>query len=237
LDLDTKYKNNHEFFDELYKKTMNNEVGLAFWLYLKKIDISKYNSQVFKETKAKKAAKADRLHTIYKFIKFNYILREEDLECTVKELFKDYQDYLELIESQAKVKKRQMCSVLREAGIDYKCNNSKSTYKYNVEQLCAIAEKFKWYSEDDAEEFEDNNLFKTYKNVSNSSRKDKEIERLKNKIADLEKQLEKKNEVKKITTKKPKNEVKKITTKKPKNVKKVVKKEKFYDVMSMSVFT
>ena len=47
-------------------------------------DISKFNPQNFVETQSKKIAQSDRLHALFKFIKFNYMLPGYELKTTTK---------------------------------------------------------------------------------------------------------------------------------------------------------
>ena len=114
LDLSTKYKNNHSFFNNLYDMCFNDDVGQAFYLYMMERDTTKFNPQNFVETQAKKIAQSDRLHSLFKFIKFNYILPGHDLKATTKELYEDYLKYCALINSTQTLSKHKIIALLRE---------------------------------------------------------------------------------------------------------------------------
>ena len=127
-DLDTRYKNNHNFFNKLYETCFNDSVGRAFFNCMLNIDISKFNPQSFSETKAKQISQSDRLHSLFKFIKFNYILNDSDLHITTKDLFDEYSKYITMTSSNVNITKNKMISLLREHEIEYKTANSKMTY-------------------------------------------------------------------------------------------------------------
>lgn len=141
-DLDTKYKGNHTFFNKLYETCFNDNVGESFFNYMKNLDVSKFNAQSFSETKAKQISQADRLHTLFKFIKFNYILNDLDMNINTKDLFDEYSKYLTLTGSNVSMTKNKMISLLREHEIEYKTSNSKMT----------------WFFVDDNEEHEENKI-------------------------------------------------------------------------------
>jgi len=192
LDLSTKYKNNHTFFNELYNVCFNDEVGKAFYQFMLRRDVKNFNSQNFTDTQSKKIAQSDRLHPLFKFIKFNYILDNQDMKILTKELYEQYLQYLALTNSVYKTTKNKMIALLREHGIDYKTTNSKMIYNISNEQLKEIGNKHKWFFEDDAEEIDENRLIASGNAVTlviepNEAKLLKEIERL-NKIIDELKQ-------------------------------------------------
>ena len=190
LDLSTQYKNNHAFFNELYDTCFNDEVGKAFYHFMLKRDTKKFNPQNFVETQAKKIAQSDRLHPLFKFIKFNYILDGNDMKILTKELYEQYMQYVSLTNSVNKLTKNKMISLLREHGIEYRTSNGKMSYNINNAQLKEIGNKYKFFFEDDAEEIDENRLIAVGASVKlvmspSEAKLQAEIDRLNNMITEL----------------------------------------------------
>jgi len=164
-DLSTQYKNDFDFWKCLHDTCFNPEIGKAFYLYMMERDVSSFNSARMPDTKRKKEYIADLIKSPFKFIKFNYILTNKDLNCSVKEFYEYYQTYCEKTEQKQIYQKRPCIALLREIGIDYKTSNSKTTYNIDVKQLHNIATKYEWYSSDDQEELAENVIWKDYKTV------------------------------------------------------------------------
>lgn len=194
-DLNTKYKGNHQYFDDLYDQCFNDEVGKAFFQYMLSIDCSKFNAQKMPETKAKVISQSDRLHSLFKFIKFNYILEDRDLKISTKELFKEYSDYLLMNNITISMTKNRMIGLLREHDIDYKSSNSKAMYNIPNNVLRAIGKKFVWFFADDAEEADDNMINKDESNYMKIRKT--EYDKMQEQIAELTRQL---NEMKTVPT-------------------------------------
>ena len=194
LDLSTKFKNDHEYFDNLYATCFNDEVGHIFYQFMMERDTTKFNPQKFVETQTKKIAQSERLHPLFKFLKFNYILDGKDLVTLTKDLYEEYLTYAALIETPTKLTKNKMISLLREHAIDYKTSNGKMTYNITNKQLREIGNKYKWFFEDDNEEHDENRLIKTGSAVkfvmtANEIKMAAEIERLKKIIEDMKKHV------------------------------------------------
>ena len=191
LDLSTKYKNNHDFFTRLYDTCFNDEVGKAFYTFMMEQDISKFNPQNFVETQSKKIAQSDRLHALFKFIKFNYILPGYELKTTTKDFYEDYLRYCSLTNSTQTITKNKAISLLREHDIQYKCSNGKMYYTFTNEELRNIGNKFKWFFDNDNEDIDDNTIIKLGNSVKclmtpQEIKLTNEIERLNKIIADLQ---------------------------------------------------
>ena len=150
------------------------------------------------ETKAKTIAQSDRLHSLFKFIKFNYILENKDLKLTTKELFKEYSDYLQMNNINITMTKNKMIALLREHDIEYKASNSKAMYNIPNKVLRAIGDKFVWYFDDDVEEADDNLINKDDSNYMKIRKT--EYEKMQEQIAELTRQL---NEMKTVEAPKP----------------------------------
>ncbi len=207
-DLSTKYKGNDKYFNDLYDTCFTDEVGKAFFQYMLKVDVKKFNPQKMPETKAKNISHSDRLHSLFKFIKFNYILENKDLKISTKELFKDYSDYLIMSGATVSMTKNKMISLLREHSIDYKSSNSKAMYNISNATLRTIGEKFKWFFSDDAEESDENLINKDESDYMKVKKSD--YENMQEQIAELTRQL---NEMKDDKPKKaePKSKVKTVS--------------------------
>jgi hypothetical protein len=155
LDLSSKRMGDTKYWDDLHSQCFNNEVGHAFYIYLKELDVSNFNCRVFEATKSKTDALTDLLNNVYKFVKFNYVMCDKDILLTSKELYNLYIEYCNKT-SQNEFKKRKFISLLREVDIEYYTSNGKCIYNISIDKLKEIAQKFKWYYEDDREEFTDN---------------------------------------------------------------------------------
>ena len=188
-DLSTKYKGNHAFFKTLYGTCFNDEVGNAFFQYLQTIDIAKFNPQNMPETKSKVLSQSDRLHSLFKFIKFNYILKGLDLKISTKDLYKEYSDYLIITLATVSMTKNKMIGMLREHGIDYKAANSKALYNISNQMMRSIGDKFKWFYEDDVDDTDDNLIVKPAETDYMKIKKT-EYSNLQDQIAELKKQLD-----------------------------------------------
>ena len=57
------------------------------------IDLKKFNSSDMPFTEGKKDAIVDLLTQTEKFLKFNYVLKESSIKCTLSELYKQYETY------------------------------------------------------------------------------------------------------------------------------------------------
>lgn len=160
-DLNTKRKGDTKYWNNLQEKCFNNEVGKAFYLYMMERDTSKFKSNQFKLTVNKAEAITDRLNSVYKFIKFNYVLSNRELKTTTKELYDEYQLYCQIMGYKKKTK-RGMISTLKEINIRYQSRNSKCHIIYDLPYLKKIAKDNMWYSPLDNEELEQNVIWKEY---------------------------------------------------------------------------
>lgn len=158
VDVSTKYKGNHAFFNKLRKTCFNDDVGKEFYHYLLSIDVSDFNSQMFPVTENKKLASDDNLNPAFKFIKFNYILKNIDIDMRTKDLYNQYISYCRMINYKYTLTKNKFIRLLKEVGLNWKKVNNTPTYQFTVDQLTTVAEKFNWMSDFDEEEQEDNDI-------------------------------------------------------------------------------
>lgn len=140
LDLSTKYKDNFEYFGDFKKKCMNDKIGEAFYCYLMDRDIKNFNSLNFPLTQTKNDKKAERLHNLYEFIKFHYILRNKSILSTVGEFYDHYKTYCNG-KAETKITMNKM---LKNININYYKSNGYNKYKVSLETLKTIAKKEHW---------------------------------------------------------------------------------------------
>jgi hypothetical protein len=191
-------KGDHEYWDDLHKKCFNNDVYHAFYCNMLEMDTDKFNPQIIPHSDIKEELLNERLHVVYKFIKFEYIYKNKDLKTTVKDLYEEFETYCikKDVEKKFISTKTKFTSKLRDVGIDYKCSNGKTIYRMTIEDLRVIAKRFSWLSihdndeldeevEDKSKEIYDDTpvIEKEYK--KKLEEKDKEIERLKAEIESL----------------------------------------------------
>ena len=220
-DLNCSRYGDNEYWEKI-NKCMNNEIGEAFYTYLIEKDTSTFKSNIFTQTIAKNASVTDLLITSFKFIKFNYLLCQKDINTDTKTLYDEYIQYCSQTEKKAKTK-RLFLGDLREININYVASNSKCKVNVSLDILKEISIKFNWLSEHDSEELPDNVIWKQYnKNqiddvvLSNDriNAYELQIQQLKNEIAELKKKSSKKKivKLKKASSKKKIVKKKELTT-------------------------
>jgi hypothetical protein len=127
-----------------------------------------------------------------------------------------------------------MIADLREVGIEYKSSNSQTKYNVSLEVLKDISKKFKWGSNDDLEELNDNLLYKSnddeivHVGVSSIAYETVCSERddLKQQLHDLREQMNKLNTAQLTKVTKVKKVVKTVKPKKVEKTVKVIKTKK-----------
>ena len=183
LDLSTKYKCNHKYFDKLRDKCFNNEVGEAFYNYLLSIDTSKFYSQKFPITKAKIEAKIKSLPLTYQFIKDIYILKNQDMKIKRTELYLEFIDYVK-IHNKISIHKCDFYKILEDINIKSFKTDGVEKYKITLEELNKIANKNNWLHDSD-DRLTELTLQQQLKN------KEDELFELQEQINKLKKQIEK----------------------------------------------
>ena len=178
LDLSTKRKGDVEYWNKLNETCFNDDVGKAFYLYLLSIDLTGFNSAIYPICRSKADQMADRLNPLYKMIKFNWLLQNKNLKCTVKELHDYYVKYSLKTNCKYELKKTHISGLMREINHPYKKSNGKSFYNISNEQLKDVANQFNWYTEFDSDELEENNIFEDNPSEEYISIKTKEYKSL-----------------------------------------------------------
>ena len=164
-ELSTKYKGNHDYWNNLYSTCFNDDVGKAFYLYMTERDITNFKSNKPPTTKKKKEYISELLSTTYKFLKFNYLLCDKDIKkISVMELYKQYSLYCDN-KDVYKHTKMKFNGQIKELGFNYKTSNSKSLWNITNDELKEVATKHSWYSELDNDEIDEHVIWEDYKTV------------------------------------------------------------------------
>lgn len=227
LDVSHKYKENHNYFGSIRKNCFNDIVGEAFYSYMINIDVQNFIPQKFPNTEAKLNSFIKRLDKVYEFIKNEFILKNESIKHTAKELYDLYQHFCTQNLCK-KVDRNKFWETLKCVGIEYKKSNGNNWCKISIEDLKEIANKNHWIHELD--EFEQTEIINNDDAIINENNELKSIiETQKNEIEELKKQLEELRNAKEqnnntVNNVASNNKPKKIATKKP--IKKLVKETK-----------
>lgn len=227
MDINPSRIKDFNFFGNIRKQCFNIEVGEAFYSYLMtKItdeDIDNFYAQRdFPETRNKLLAVSNQLDSAYKFLKFEYYLKNKSIDkIPCKDLYDNYLSFCDSNKIGYKHGRNQFYEVLLNIKIERRDIKKIPFYKVPFDHLKQIAERDKWICEYDEfegdEEKEDSPLNKLYP-VLDTKDKDDEIELLKQKILQLEEHIKNLNqtkveeikpEIKKETSKKTKKEIKK----------------------------
>jgi hypothetical protein len=203
-DLSTVKLGDYDYFKELRANCFNDEVGHAFLSYLLEIKLpDDWNSQSYMpETIGKKDAIAERLPIEYKFIKFEYVLKNKSMNLPLKELYLHYQDYCYVNDCKSCTFYK-FIAKLRDVSINYKKSHGINKFMIQNEELRKIANNLKWIHElDDEPTTESENEEKHEAILStNPDVLLKRLEEKDNEIEALKKEIEELKRVKKITTK------------------------------------
>jgi hypothetical protein len=163
LDIALHRKGNKDYFKNIANKCFNLQVGEAFFSYLlteiTDEEVDNYDCQKdFPDTENKLIAISNALHSVHKFIKFDYILRQKSItKILTTELYNFYKFYC----SKEKVRecgKNDFYQKLEEIKILKKKINGREYYNISYEDLKAIADKEKWickYDEFETDIFDD----------------------------------------------------------------------------------
>lgn len=185
LDISNKFQQNHTYFGNIRNNCFNNEVGNAFYAYLMEIDISKFNSQAdMPDTTSKLDAINERLHSVYKFLKFEYVLKNKGLtKIKIKELHTQYVSYCKLhtdvIHEKDNISNIEFNKKLGELNINYFKSNGYNVFDVSKDDLLNIFNTKKFIHESD--EFEEE---------EQQQRSDKQIMISEQIILDYKKQIE-----------------------------------------------
>ena len=199
LDVSHKYKENHKYFGKLRQQTFNDFVGKAFYTYMLEVDTNDFIPQSYPITQSKINSFAKRLDKVYEFIKEQFVLQNNDLNHTTKELYEQYLNYCQM-QNHKKIDKTSFAEKLKQVNIIYKKTNGNTYFKYSINELTNIAKTHKWlheldekfdahYENDNKEQIdneivieEKNNEILNLKDVIEQQRKEIELLKLNQKI-------------------------------------------------------
>jgi len=196
LDISTSRIGDEAYWDNIYSKCFNDEVGKAFYCYFREIDTTGFNPQSFPITQSKLDAFAKRLESSHQFIKDKFILTNQNMYLSVDELFKMYEGYCEIHKIKAKGKIN-FNRDLNDYNIKYldkpKKIDGKVYNMYDIKHsyLLEIANKNHWLHHLDPVETDDT----SESNLKRISELEDENVALKHKIMELETKLTHQNKV------------------------------------------
>ena len=203
LDINPSRLEDYKYFENLKRICFNDKVGEAFYSYLMtKItddDVNNFNAQRdFPKTKNKLLAISNQLNSAYKFIKMEYILKKKAINKTsCKEFYDDYIDFCNDNKIQFQYGKNTFYQTLETVKIKRMDVKNSPYFKVSLKQLNEIATTGKWICEYDEFENDDDKdpVEQLYPKLSKMDKdkddenKDNEIEKLQNKILELEEML------------------------------------------------
>lgn len=195
----------YQYWDKLRETCFNKEVGSAFYAYLREIDTTNYKAQQYPTTKNKLNSISKRLDTVYKFLKEEYLLKNESVFEKVNDFYIFYKSYCST-NNKTCVCKTDFISKLSEIQINFYKTKGSNYFKIENSLLKTIADKFKWLNELD--EFDnkesnddiDNPKFEADKiNIKDEiiDKQNKQIDELQKELMELKEELERRNEKRK----------------------------------------
>jgi hypothetical protein len=92
FDISSKYKGNHQYFNELNKKCFNRKCGEAFYAYMIEHENQKWYEYPVPESFSKQIMRNSNIHPVYDYLKTYYLITHKDINMTYKELNKAIED-------------------------------------------------------------------------------------------------------------------------------------------------
>jgi hypothetical protein len=156
MPITNKYVGNYAFFKDIIDSCFNNEVGEAFFSLMNEIDTDEfYGQRDFPETENKRIVRANLLHPVYKFLKFEYVLKNQGIEkIKPAELHLIYEMYCRDNNIKYVMGKNDFIKKLE--NVEIKLTKAGTNYiRVSCEELKAISIKNKWLCAYDEEEEND----------------------------------------------------------------------------------
>lgn len=142
----------YKFFGKFEEMCANDKVGQAIYSYLCEVDISGFEAQkCMPETRLKKNAKAERIDNAFKFVKYEFILKNKPVKDTLSSVYNKYCDWC-VVEGYKQYTKIKFNEALGSVGIVSTKSNGQMKFSASHEHLMKIADKLEWIHETD--EFE-----------------------------------------------------------------------------------
>lgn len=146
LDISTCKVGDHDYYKQLYDY-FNDEIGEAFFHHVYNIDTTRFNPQAFPITQSKIESLSKRLDTVYKFIKEQYILKNQSINSSAVDLYAEYKFLYKPISKEDFHRK------ISEIGIIKSMNGKKIWYNVEHDVLLNIAKSRNWIN--DTDEYDD----------------------------------------------------------------------------------
>lgn len=147
LDVNVEKMHDKEYWRRLYGECFNDDVGYAFYCYLREIDTTDFRPQHFPITTSKTNSINKRLDSVFHFIKESYVLKKKGISCSVSDLFNEYLSYCVSHGMKKQHGKIDFNTKLSSVDIKYYKSNGTHKYKKTYEELEAISKKFNWIHE------------------------------------------------------------------------------------------
>lgn len=144
LDIATHKVGDRSYYDKLYKDCFNDKVGEAFFHYVYSLDTTDFNPQAFPLTQSKLDSLSKRLDSVYKFLKDEYILKNEGISCPANDLYTEYKYHTTKPVSAVDFHKRML-----EVGFEKFKKDGRLFYDIGHKLLLKCAQKKHWLHEFD----------------------------------------------------------------------------------------
>jgi hypothetical protein len=164
-DVSTKRKGDDPFWKKFYNDFDNDEFGEVYYNYLLSIDISKFNEMKLPKTETKMDVISQNIGIEYKFLKFEYILKNKSYRGQLTKLYNEFLKYYSKMEPTKTYKSvYQFGEMLREINIPFHLSGGCKIYYFEVDKLKKYFEENNWIHELDYEikehnELKENNYF------------------------------------------------------------------------------
>lgn len=146
LDINVEKIHDKEYWKRLYDECFNDEVGYAFYCYLREVDTTNYRPQHFPLTSSKTNSISKRLDSVFQFVKEAYVLARRNIDCSVTDLFTEYSAFC--IHNNKKAHgKIDFNTKLASVDIKYSKSHGHNKYKKSLEELEDISRRFNWIHE------------------------------------------------------------------------------------------
>lgn len=192
MPVSNKYVGNYAYFKDIRDTCFNVEVGEAFYAYMMSCSNVEtfYAQRDFPETESKRLAIANLLNPVYKYIKFEYVLKNKGIEKIPPKDFHDmYSFYCKENDIKYVVGKNDFIKKLEEVGIKYRKLNGSNYFRESIDELKVISDKNKWCCAFDEEEEEHKQTIDPFI-PDEQVIKDMDIEDYKIKCLNLERRVE-----------------------------------------------
>lgn len=155
-EISIKYLRNYAYFENLRRECFNKEVGEAYYNFLHTIDTNDFNSERdMPFTDIKLETILENLHIVYKFLKYEYILKKKNCKEKPKVLYSQFEEFcFEIGAANQKVNVLDFKDMLMQIGIK-EIKDSTYYYKFKYTDLEELFKKNKWICDRDYQELKE----------------------------------------------------------------------------------